>query len=148
MALRPALTVAAVAERAGRFLVVEERIGGRRVFNQPAGHVEAGETLVRAVVRETLEETGWTFAPTEFIGAYLWAGSRGRPSTLRFAFCGEATGHDEARALDDDIVAAHWLTRTELAALGDRLRTPLVLRCIDDYVGGQRLPIAAVAGVG
>jgi 8-oxo-dGTP pyrophosphatase MutT (NUDIX family) len=133
-----------VADR-GRFLVVEERIGGRDVLNQPAGHVERGETLLEAVVRETLEETAWTLRPTGFLGAYLWHPPRASRPTLRFAFVGEATQHHPTRPLDHGILAAHWLGRDQLLAEAARLRSPLVLRCVDDFLAGQRQPLAAVA---
>jgi 8-oxo-dGTP pyrophosphatase MutT (NUDIX family) len=141
----PDITVAAVVAAGGRFLVVEERIGGREVFNQPAGHVERGETLLQAVVRETLEETAWTLRPTALLGAYLWQPPAASRPTLRFAFVGEVTGHDPCRRLDDGILAAHWLSRAQLAAEAARLRSPLVLRCIDDFLGGRRQPLEPVA---
>ncbi len=142
---RPDVTVAAIVVRDGSFLVVEERIGGRNVFNQPAGHVERGETLLQAVVRETLEETAWSLEPTALLDAYLWQPPAARRPTLRFAFVGEVRGHDPHRALDHPIVAAHWMTRAQLAAATPRLRSPLVLRCIDDYLAGRRQPLGTAA---
>ena len=94
---QPDITVAAIVVRDGRFLVVEERIGGRDVLNQPAGHLERGETLLQAVVRETLEETAWTLAPLSLLGAYLWQPPRASRPTMRFAFVGEVAGHDPSR---------------------------------------------------
>ena len=140
----PDITVAAVVARDGRFLVVEERIGGRDVFNQPAGHVERGETLLQAVIRETLEESAWTLRPTALLGAYLWQAPKARRPTLRFAFVGEVDGHDPRRRLDTGILAAHWMSRAELAAAGGRLRSPLVLRCIDDYLAGACYPLELI----
>ena len=151
MSFRPDVTVAAIAEQRGRFLLVEERIEGRVVFNQPAGHLEAGETLIEAVVRETREETAFCFVPRHLLGIYQWRHPRGTDATLRFAFSGEVSDFDANRTLgtlDEGIIATHWLTRAEVAALGPRLRTPLVLRCIDDYLGGRRLPLAALACLG
>jgi len=145
MHLQPELTVAALAERGGRFLVVEERIDGRLVFNQPAGHVEAGETLLEAVVREAREETAWRFAPHSLLGVYLWRAPGGQRSTLRFAFTGSVRDHDPAQPLDAGIISTHWLTRSELAAREPWLRTPLVLRCVDDYLAGRRLPLDTIA---
>jgi 8-oxo-dGTP pyrophosphatase MutT (NUDIX family) len=140
----PDITVAAIVERAGRFLLVEEVISGRHVFNQPAGHVEQGEHLVTAVIRETLEETAWHFEPQWLLGIYPWRAADSARSTLRFAFAGSVQGHDPGRALDAPVVAAHWLAREELLTTALALRTPLVLRCIDDYLCGQRLPLTAI----
>ena len=141
MAFNPEVTVAAIVELDGRFLMVEERITGRLVLNQPAGHLENGETLVAAVVRETLEETGWTFEPAAVVGIYLWRPPQAQRTFLRIAFCGPALSHDAARALDHGIVGTRWLTREQLAAMGPRLRSPLVLRCVDDYLAQVRYPL-------
>lgn len=145
MSLRPEITVAAIVERHGRFLIVEERIRNRRVFNQPAGHVEDCETLVDAVSRETLEETAWRFRPRALLGTYLWRNPANGVATMRFAFIGDVVDFDSTRALDDGIVGTHWLTRSELIGRASRLRSPLVIRCIDDYLAGQRLPLDSVA---
>jgi len=145
MPLRPDVTVAALAEQDGRFLIVEERIEGRIVFNQPAGHVELGESLLEAVRRETLEETAWCFTPHALLGIYLWQPDSNRRPTLRFAFTGEAHDHDQARPLDRGILRAHWLTRAQLCERTRELRTPLVLRCIDDYLAGRSYPLDLVA---
>ncbi len=144
MVWKPDVTVAAVIERSGRFLLVEERIRGRLVFNQPAGHLEDGESLLEAVARETLEETAWRFTPQWLLGVYLWRSPRGH-STLRFTFTGAVDDYDAARRLDPPIVATHWLAPEEVARRTRRLRTPLVLRCIDDYLAGRRLPLEALA---
>jgi 8-oxo-dGTP pyrophosphatase MutT (NUDIX family) len=147
MPLRPDVTVAALAEDGGRFLVVEERIEGRIVLNQPAGHVELGESLLGAVTRETLEETAWHFTPQALLGIYLWQPASSRRATLRFAFAGTVHDHDPARPLDRGILRTHWLSRLELGEHLPRLRTPLVLRCIDDYLAGRRYPLSVVANV-
>jgi len=146
MVWKPDVTVAALIERDGRFLVVEERIGGRIVINQPAGHVEDGETLESAVRRETLEETAWHFTPQALLGLYLWRSSRGR-STLRIAFVGAVDGFESERRLDPPVLRTHWLSRAELTERGAQLRTPLVLRCIDDYLAGQRLSLGALVSM-
>jgi 8-oxo-dGTP pyrophosphatase MutT (NUDIX family) len=140
----PAITVAAVAEADGRFLLVEEIINRRRVFNQPAGHVEAGETLVAAVIREAREETAWRFAPEALVGVYLWRSPDGH-AFLRFAFTGRVSDHDAAQPLDDGIVRTHWLSHDELKGQAARLRSPLVLRCVEDYLAGHRQPLESVA---
>jgi 8-oxo-dGTP pyrophosphatase MutT (NUDIX family) len=144
MARTPDVTVAAVAETAGRFLVVEERINHRLLFNQPAGHVERGETLLAAVVRETREETAWRFAPQALLGAYLWRNPTSGRSVLRFAFVGTVSHHDAGQRLDRGIIRTHWLTRPELEQRQSRLRSPLVLRCVEDYLAGQRHPLDGV----
>src|SRR5690349_17287851 len=114
MPLKPDVTVAAVTENDGRFLVVEERINQRLVFNQPAGHVELGETLLEAVIREVREETAWLFAPEQMLGAYLWRNPSNGRSTLRFAFVGTVSDHRPSQPLDRGIVTTHWLSRAEL----------------------------------
>jgi 8-oxo-dGTP pyrophosphatase MutT (NUDIX family) len=147
MILRPDLTVAAIVEREGQFLLVEERVSNRMVFNQPAGHVEKGEQFIDAVVRETLEETAWTFHPEALVGIYFWE-QPGRPrSFLRAAFCGRVSGHDPARRLDRGIERAVWLTREQVVARSARLRSPMVLSCIDDYLEGARYPLEVIRHV-
>ena len=137
---KPNVTVAAVIERDGRFLLVEEDTRDGVRLNQPAGHLEAGESLVDACVRETLEETAYAFKPTFLLGVYLW---RNDPDTtyLRFAFVGELGEHDERRALDEAIVRALWLTDEALHARATEHRSPLVAQCVRDYRAGKRFPI-------
>ena len=140
----PHVSVAAVTERDGRFLLVEERKGDRLVLNQPAGHLEAGESLLDAVVRETREETGGHFVPQALVGIYRWS-LPADPATVyvRFAFCGRLTGgHDVPDAvLDADIERTLWLTADELRAQAARHRSPLVWRCVADYLAGRRYPL-------
>jgi len=140
----PDITVAAVTETDGRFLVVEERINRRLVFNQPAGHVERGETLLEAVVREVREETAWGFNPEALIGVYLWRNPNSGRMTMRFAFTGSVADHRAQQPLDRGIVCTHWLSREDLLEREQRLRSPLVLRCIEDYLGGTRRPLETV----
>lgn len=145
MTWRPDLTVAAIAQREdGRFLIVEERIASALVFNQPAGHVEDGESLHDAVVREALEETGWHFVPRHLVGLYLWRNPASGRSFLRVAFGGEARAHDAGRRLDHGILAAHWMSREALVAQSTRLRSPMVLQCIDDHLAGRRFDLSAL----
>jgi 8-oxo-dGTP pyrophosphatase MutT (NUDIX family) len=144
MSWHPDLTVAAIVERAGQFLLVEEKVDGRRVFNQPAGHVESGEALLTAVRRETREETAWDFTPEWLIGVYLWRNPRNLRTVLRFAFTGSVMGHDAGQPLDIPVIRTHWLTPQQIRAHGARLRSPLVLRCIDDYLAGQRFALTAI----
>ena len=141
MVWKPHVTVAAVAERDGRFLVVEEDVRGKRVFNNPAGHLEPGESLLDAVRRETLEETGWDFEPDALTGIYLWHNPEVDATFLRVTFHGRCLRRHPERRLDHGIVAAHWLSREELASGRYTLRTPLVLRCIDDLLAGRRYPL-------
>jgi 8-oxo-dGTP pyrophosphatase MutT (NUDIX family) len=143
----PEVTVAAVAENNGRFLVVEERINRRLVINQPAGHVERGETLLQAVVREVREETAWLFSPTAFVGTYLWRNPANGRSTLRFAFTGTVADHHPAQPLDRGIIGTHWLSKADLLERERQLRSPLVLRCIEDYLLGAVRPIASVGAL-
>ena len=141
-AFQPHLTVAAVVERNGRFLCVEEVADGATVFNQPAGHVDDGESLIAAVARETLEETGWVFVPDALLGIYRWVKPDTGDTFIRAAFRGTLVEQRHATPPDSDIVAAHWLTRAELAA--QPLRSPVVLRCIDDYRAGVSHPLSVL----
>lgn len=147
MARTPDITVAAVTENEGRFLVVEERINRRLVFNQPAGHVEHGETLLDAVVREVREETAWGFQPEALLGVYIWRNPSSGRGYMRFAFTGSVCDHDARQPLDRGIVSTHWLSKADLLQREPQLRSPLVLRCIEDYLGGTRHPLEVVAKV-
>jgi 8-oxo-dGTP pyrophosphatase MutT (NUDIX family) len=139
----PRLTVAAVVEQDGRFLVVEERAQtGELVINQPAGHVEHGESLLDAVIRETYEETAWRFTPEYLVGIYLWRHPEGQLSYLRFCFTGSVSDHVPDSPLDEGIERTLWLSRGELQADRRRLRSPLVLSVIDDYLAGERHPLS------
>jgi phosphatase NudJ len=145
---RPSITVAAVIERGGRFLLVEEEDEGRIVINQPAGHLEQHESLVEGCTREVLEESAWHFRPDALIGIYRWSRPRLRSEAvvtyLRFAFCGELGEHEPGRRLDAGIVRAVWLDADEIRASRGRHRSPLVLRCVEDYLAGTRYPLAAL----
>jgi len=145
MVWKPDVTVAAVAERDGRFLFVEERSRGRLVLNQPAGHLEDGETFLEAVVRETLEETAWQFEPASVVGVYVWRPEHLSRTFLRIAFAGSLSSHEPERPLDRGIVGTRWLTREQLAAPALKLRSPLVTRCVDDYLGGARYPLSLIS---
>lgn len=147
-ASQPALTVAAIAEQDGRFLLVEELIRGRRLLNQPAGHVEPGEALLEAVVRETLEETAWHFCPEAVTGIYMWRPDARSRGFLRVVFSGRLLARDCGRRLDRGIVRALWLSHDELRSQPPQsLRSPMVLRAIDDYLGGHRTDPCALAGL-
>ncbi|MGX2031895.1 NUDIX hydrolase [Methylocaldum gracile] len=142
---RPRVTVAAIVERDARFLVVEERAdNGELVINQPAGHVEAGENVIEAAIRETFEETAWHFRPEALVGIYLWRRASGDASFLRIGIVGSVDGHDPDSPLDEGIVSSLWLTREELLSEKMRLRSPLVMKCIDDYLAGERYPLSVL----
>jgi 8-oxo-dGTP pyrophosphatase MutT (NUDIX family) len=138
---RPSVTVAAVIERGGRFLLVEEEVDGRRVLNQPAGHLDPGESLVAACRREVLEETAHRFAPRALVGVYRWHYAPKDVTFLRFCFSGELEGVAEGRALDHGIVAARWLSLEELLEKKRQHRSPLVEKCARDYLAGRRFPL-------
>jgi 8-oxo-dGTP pyrophosphatase MutT (NUDIX family) len=130
------VTVAAVIERAGQFLVVEERVGGRAVFNQPAGHLEVGESIIDAAIRETFEETGYRFYPDRLIGVHVWPCDAAGKTYLRICLAGSARAPDGPVDLDDGIIATHWLTRNQLLSQKCTLRSPLVMRAVDEYLDG------------
>jgi 8-oxo-dGTP pyrophosphatase MutT (NUDIX family) len=135
------VTVAAVIQREGRFLFVEEQTDDGLRINQPAGHLEADESIVDAAVRETLEETAYGFSPAALVGIYRWKHPRRDLTYVRFAFCGELGAHDSQRQLDDGIVRTLWLAPEELRACAAVHRSPLVLRCVEDYLAGHRYPL-------
>jgi 8-oxo-dGTP pyrophosphatase MutT (NUDIX family) len=143
---KPSVTVAAVIEQEGRFLLVEEHTSEGLRLNNPAGHLEPGESPLQACIRETLEETAFAFTPTHLVGVYLSRVRRpGDDFTyLRFAFCGRLGAHDPQRALDAGIVRTLWMTAAEIRASDDRHRSPLLLRCMDDYLAGVRHPLSLV----
>ena len=134
---RPDVTVAAVVERDGRFLFVEERVRGNLVLNQPAGHLESGESLIEAVCRETLEESAWEIEALALVGIYQWTSPLDGVGFMRFAFAARALRAHE-RELDTGIERAVWLSAAELAAHPVPSRSPLVGRCVDDYLAGHR----------
>lgn len=140
----PHITVATIVESAGRFLLVEELKAGRRVLNQPAGHLEPNETLRQAAIRETLEETGWDVQLTGVAGIYLYTAPSNGVTYQRVCFVAKAISHDPHRKLDTGIVGSTWLSRDELAAQPERWRSELVLRCIDDYLRGPTHPLEVV----
>jgi 8-oxo-dGTP pyrophosphatase MutT (NUDIX family) len=137
----PHLTVATIIERDGRFLLVEEYADGDDlVYNQPAGHLDEHETLAAGAIRETLEETAWEVDVNAIVGVYYWTHPKGE-TFIRTCFAGTALHHHPDQPLDHGIQRAVWLTREEIALLGPRLRSPMVLRCIDDYLMGKRYPL-------
>ncbi|HTP96793.1 MAG TPA: NUDIX hydrolase [Burkholderiales bacterium] len=139
MIWKPNVTVAAVVERNGKFLLVEERTRAGPRLNQPAGHLEREESLREGVVRETLEETAYRFVPEAVVGVYRWPSPA--VTYLRFTFSGRVTRRDPKRRLDHGILRTVWMTVDELRAAPERHRSPLVMRCIDDYLAGKRYPL-------
>jgi 8-oxo-dGTP pyrophosphatase MutT (NUDIX family) len=151
---KPSVTVAAVIEQEGRFLLVEEHTAEGLRLNNPAGHLDPGESPLQACIRETLEETAYAFTPQALVGVYLARFQRPLEGTatplvedvtyLRFAFCGTLGAWDAQRTLDTPIVRTLWLTADEIRYSRDRLRSPLVLQCLEDYLAGQRFGLEVV----
>lgn len=141
MIWKPNVTVAAVIEDGGRYLLVEEETTQGLRFNQPAGHLEAAESLLDAVVRETLEESAYHFLPQHLLGIYRWHSMESDTTYLRFAFTGSITGHEPGRRLDRGILRAAWLTPAEILATRSRHRSPLIMRCVEDHLAGKRYPL-------
>jgi 8-oxo-dGTP pyrophosphatase MutT (NUDIX family) len=139
------LAVSAIVEHEGRFLFVEEYASGRRVFSQPGGHIESGESPEAAVVRETLEETGCHVECGELVGVYLWVDPTSGRQYVRIVFVADYLGCDDTLELDDGVIARHWMTVAELESRRFTLRSPAVLRCMRDYVSGTRQPGTALA---
>jgi len=144
MVWKPHVTVAAVIERDGKFLLVEEETDEGIRYNQPAGHLECRESLTDAAIREALEETAYTFAPQYLVGVYNWRKEAKDITYLRFVFGGEITGFDPARPLDHGIIGARWLSLEEIRGLEAQHRSPLILRCIEDWLAGKRYPLDLV----
>jgi 8-oxo-dGTP pyrophosphatase MutT (NUDIX family) len=149
---KPSVTVAAIVERDGRFMLVEEHTPTGLMLNNPAGHLDPGESPLEACAREALEETAHLFRPTQLVGIYMSrfqrtpveSGDMEDITYLRFAFCGELGELQAGRALDEGIVRTLWLTPEEMRASATRHRSPLVLRCMEDYLRGQRYPAELV----
>jgi 8-oxo-dGTP pyrophosphatase MutT (NUDIX family) len=142
---KPSVTVAAVIERDKKFLFVEEKFSGRLVLNQPAGHLDPNESLEHACVREVMEETAHDFLPRQLVGVYRWFYKPKDVTYLRFCFAGKAGKHYPDRKLDKEIVALHWLSLEELKARKAQHRSPLVQRCVEDYLRGGRFPLEVLS---
>ncbi|MCG8379921.1 MAG: NUDIX hydrolase [Proteobacteria bacterium] len=142
MQWKPNTTVAAIVEKDDRFLLVEEKINGKIVFNQPAGHLEQGETLIDAVKREVLEETAWEFDPESLVGVYLYPNPHQQDITyLRFCFYGYCTKEHKGQTLDEGILQAAWLSLEDIEKEKKRMRSPMVTRCINDHLNGNQYPL-------
>jgi ADP-ribose pyrophosphatase YjhB (NUDIX family) len=138
---KPNVTVAAVIEQDGKFLLVEEETTRGALYNQPAGHLEPDESLIASVIRETLEETAHHFVPRALLGVYHYRYQPNNVTYMRFAFTGEVAGSEAGRKLDTGIIRAVWMTADEVRASSARHRTPLVTRCVEDYLSGRRYPL-------
>ncbi len=135
------ITVATIIERDGKFLMVEEESRGQHVINQPAGHVENGESLINAAIRETLEETGWHISINNVTSLYRWQLPDSNDTYFRVAFAGQLQEHDPDQTLDDGILRALWMSLDDIQRENSRLRSPMVLRCLQDYLAGVSYPI-------
>ena len=144
MIWKPNVTVAAIIEQKGKFLLVEEHTSQGLKFNQPAGHLEANESLLNAVVREAREESAYEFEPQHLIGIYRWHADTSNTTYLRFAYSGHILAHHAEQALDKGIVRAVWMTPEEIRATTPRHRSPLILQCVEDYLAGKRYPLELV----
>lgn len=136
----PHATVACIVEREGKFLMVEELSHGQTVYNQPAGHVDEHESIFDAALRETLEETAWHVELTGLVGLYVYTAPQNGVCYHRYCFSAQAITQTN-NELDTDIIAAHWLSYDEIVSKGDRLRSPLVLKCIDDARARDPAPL-------
>lgn len=145
---KPHITVAAILEQDGKFLLVEEQTINGLSFNQPAGHWEARETLIAAAAREALEESAYEFEPEYLIGIYSWHPPGSDAVYLRFAFTGSILAHHPQRGLDYGVVRAVWMTLDEIRATRERHRSPIVLHCIEDYLAGKRYPLDLITHYG
>lgn len=147
MIWKPHATVAALIHRDGKFLLVEELIDNQPVFNQPAGHLEDHESQQQAVIREVREETGWLFQPEYLLGIYRWRHPVKGHTHLRTTFVGNVSDLRPEQPLDHGILATHWLSYKQLLDRQHRLRSVLVMQCIDDYLAGQRAPLAILRDI-
>lgn len=139
---KPNTTVAVVVVCQGKFLLVEELDNGRTVYNQPAGHLEADESLVAAAKRELEEETGLTYSPDHLCGIYYYYRAQLNLYYLRFCFVIETNNIEQCQPQDEEIIACHWLTLDEIKAKSAQLRSSLVLECIEDYLSGKKIPLS------
>ncbi len=140
----PHATVAAIVEDQGKFLLVEEETDRGNRYNQPAGHLEDNESLLAAVVRETMEETAYTFHPEALLGIYHWKHEHNDSTYLRFAYIGRVSHHQPTQALDEGIVRSIWMTVEEMREQATLMRSPQVLKCVEDYLAGKRYPLEVI----
>lgn len=148
MIWKPNVTVAAVIEQNGRYLLVEEETSQGPALNQPAGHLDPGESIIAGAIRETLEETACSFQPHFLLGMYHWHSVASDTTFLRFAFSGTITGHDPERKLDEGIIRTVWLSPDEIAATASRHRSPMVMQCVLDHLAGKQYPLTILTHYG
>lgn len=141
---KPNTTVAAIVEQNGKFLLVEEQTDRGNRYNQPAGHLEDNETLIQAVIRETMEEAAYEFTPEFLLGIYHWKHTHNDTTYLRFAFIGKVGVHYPMQALDDGIVQSVWMSVDEMREKASLMRSPQVLMCVEDFLAGKRYPLQVV----
>ena len=141
---KPNTTVAAIIELDKKFLLVEEQTECGNRYNQPAGHLEDGESLIQAVIRETMEESAYEFTPKALLGIYHWKHQHNDTTYLRFAFIGSVGRHYPLQQLDDGIVQAVWMSIDEMRDKANLMRSPQVLSCVEDYLAGKRYPLAVL----
>jgi 8-oxo-dGTP pyrophosphatase MutT (NUDIX family) len=146
MIWKPNVTVAAIVEQAGQYLLVEEEPATNSgvLLNQPAGHLDAGESIIQAVIRETLEETAYHFVPEYIVGIYQWHSNSNDTTYVRFAFCGQVTHYDPTRTLDAGIIRAAWFDLAKINELASQHRSPLVMQCIKDHMAGKHYPLELI----
>ena len=144
MEWQPHVTVASIVEKDGKFLLVEELSNNELVFNQPAGHLDPNESLIEAAVRETQEETGWTVEPLGVVGVGLYTSPHNDTTYHRTTFHAKVVSHDPNQPLDDGIHQAVWMSYEEILAATDRMRSPLVIRTIEQYLNGHRYPLELI----
>lgn len=144
---KPNTTVAAIVQQNGKFLLVEEQTDRGNRYNQPAGHLEDGETLIQAVIRETMEESAYEFTPTALLGVYQWKHQHNDTTYLRFAFIGKVGLHYPLQELDEGIVQAVWMDIDEIRDKKNLLRSPQVLTCIEDYLSGKSYPLSVITNL-
>jgi len=142
MTWKPHLTVATIVQNKDTFLMVEESIEGAMQYNQPAGHLEPGETLIDAAIRETLEETAWHVRPEALVGIYRWINPGNNKTFLRFSFSASCLQHDKQRTLDADINQALWMTLNDINTRSEAMRSPMVLQSLNDFIKGTRYPLS------
>jgi 8-oxo-dGTP pyrophosphatase MutT (NUDIX family) len=144
---KPNTTVAAIIEQNGKFLLVEEETDRGNRYNQPAGHLEDGESLIQAVIRETMEEAAYEFTPEFLLGVYHWKHTHNDTTYLRFAFVGKAGVHYPMQELDDGIVQVVWMSIDEIRDKASLMRSPQVLTCIEDYLAGKGYPLQVITNL-
>lgn len=147
MQWKPNATVAAIIEQNGKFLLVEETTDRGNRYNQPAGHLEDGESLIQAVIRETMEEAAYEFTPEFLLGVYQWKHTLNDTTYLRFAIIGRASRHYPMQELDEGIVQAVWMDIDEMRDKAGLMRSPQVLTCAEDYLAGKRFPLNVITNL-